>query len=555
MRKSLASASAAAVLAASLLAPLSSAQAVQAPAGLKSPIKHLVVIYQENRSFDNYFGTYPKAPGFIALPGTPSANVIPDGAYNLDENGSKVAPFLFSNQELQTLDVDHSFDDMQKAVDSGKMDGFYMSSENHTKGSGRIAMGYYDYNSIPAYWQYAQHFSLADNWFQPVFGPSTPGALYLVAAQSGNAGNPIKGDPVPAFGPLGGDGGKRWEPLTYKNIGDELSAKDVSWAWYQGGYAAADASYSSHHNPFQYFANFDKGAYTKNVKDYHDLQQDIDAHKLPAVTFVKGAYGDDEHPGLGNQSTPTAEDFTVQTINAIMNSDDWKDTAIVVTYDESGGYWDHAAPPQIKPGPDGLAGAGPRIPALVISPYAKRNYISHTQYDTTSILKFIEWNWGVSALNNRDASVNNITDMFDFNHPDFLPYLYQLQSIRSNANGTAAPVMFNNAPLAQTIDGEYAFYDKDQDIMIPITDIARSLNADVSFDAGTRTVTLSYAGHKVSLKLKSDQASADDKAFALEKAVWLSGSGHGYISLGALHHLPGLTVNKNEQGTPVITAG
>jgi phospholipase C len=188
----------------------------------------------------------------------------------------------------------------------------------------------------------------------------------------------------------------------------------------------------------------------------------------------------------------------------------------------------------------------------VISPYAKQNYISHTPYDTTSLLKFIEWNWGVDALNNRDAAANNITDMLDFDHPNFTPYMYPLQSIRSNANGTAAAVMFNNAPLAQTINGEYAFYGQDKDIMIPINDIARSLNAEISYDASTMTVTLKYSGHTASLKLNSAQARADGKDVALEKATWIAKSGHGYISLQAVHNLPLLSVTKNADGTPVI---
>ncbi|MCZ8513766.1 stalk domain-containing protein [Paenibacillus filicis] len=536
-----------------LLFPYASARAADSPSpATASPVKHLVVIFQENRSFDNYFGTYPNAPGFRPLPGTPAAEGIPQGSYNLDENGKQVAPFLFSNEELQTADVNHNFDDMAKAVNGGKMDGFYMASENHAKGTGRIAMGYYDYNALPAYWQYAQHFSMADHFFQPIFGPSTPGALYLVAAQSGNAGNAIKGDPVPAFGPLGGDGGKRWEPLTYANIGDKLSAKGISWSWYQGGYAAADQTYSSHHNPFQYFKNYDTGAYASNLKDYNDFKKDLDNRSLPAVSYVKGAYGDDEHPGLGNQSTPTAEDFSVQTINDLMRTDYWKDTAVIITYDESGGYWDHMAPPQLQPSPDGLAGAGPRIPMILVSPYSKMNFVSHTTYDHTSILKFIEWNWGVDALNSRDASVSNITDMFDFDHPNFAPYVYPLQQIHTNPYGTAAAVQFNNAPLAQTIIGEYAFYDKDKQLMIPVTDLARSLNAVVSYNPDTKTVTLAYNNHSVDLKLNSDQASADGAGVTLEKAVWVSSSSHAYLSQAAVHNLPGVSLTKNAQGVVVI---
>ncbi|MDB5052293.1 MAG: hypothetical protein JWM44_343 [Bacilli bacterium] len=519
-----------------------------------TPIKHTIIIYQENRSYDSYFGTYPNAPGFNALPGTPKAEGIPAGSYNLDENGNKVAPFLFDPNQLTTEDVDHNFDDMVGAYDNGKMDNFYAASEKHKKGTGKVAMGYYDYQSIPYYWQYAQHYSLADHFFQPVFGPSTPGALYLISAQSGNSTNPIKGDPVPAYGPLGGDKGNRAEGLKYKNIGDVLNEKGISWAWYQGGYTKADSSYSSHHNPFQYFDNYDKGAYKNNMKDYDAFAQDVANGTLPAVVYIKGAYGEDEHPGASGQSNPTAEDFSVKTINTIMKSKYWKDSAIIVTYDESGGYWDHVAPTQVKAGPDGLQGNGPRIPAIVISPFSKENYVSNTEYDTTSILKFIESNYKLDSLNNRDKAANNILDMFDFDHPNFTPFIFQSdESKMTSSYGIPAKIQFNNAILAKGLVDENAFIDSNNNVMVPIVDLARNLNATISYDNSTQMITLKYSDHTVNLTLHSDAANIDGNAVALNGKIWDSPTNHGYISTLSLSDLPGLTVQLDDKGVTIQT--
>lgn len=521
------------LIAASMILPLSvgTVSAQGTTVATKSPIKHVVVIFQENRSFDNYFGTYPTAPGFHSLPNTPAVNGIPAGSYNLDENGNKVAPYHFTNND-QTLDVNHGFDDMVKAYDNGKMDQFYAMSEKHTKGSGVIAMGYYDYNQLPAYWQYAQHFALADNWFQPVFGPSTPGALYLVAAQSGTKDQQIKGDPTPKNN-FGGDksAGLNYN-LTYKNIGDELTASNIPWGWYQGGYAAKDDSYSSHHNPFQYFQNYEDGKYNNNLKDYNDLASDIDKGQLPAVTYVKAAYGEDEHPGTGNQSTPAAEDFSVKTINKIMTSQYWKDTAVIVTYDESGGYWDHVAPPQVDAGPDGLQGDGPRVPALVISPYAKKNYVSHVQYDTTSILKFIEWNFGVAALNNRDANASNILDMFDFNHPDFSAYVYSDTNTNlTNPYGKAAQVKVNNAWLASANSDAGAFVNDKQTVMVPLVDLARNINASIEYDKVTKMINVVYNGTVYQFPTNDNFAVVGGEKIKLSSKIWSSPKSHTYISL------------------------
>ena len=535
------------MLLASVVFPMANANAAQAStASTQSPIKHTIVIYQENRSFDSYFGTYPNASGFKSLPGTPSVNGIPMDSFNLDENGNKVTPWLAPNND-QTLDVNHHYDAMMKAVDNGKMDQFYMQSELNAKGSGTIAMSYNDYHNIPAYWQYAQHYTLADNWYQPVYGPSTPGALYLVAAQSGAKDKPITGDPGPKNN-FGGDA--KWPGinynLTYKNIGDEMTDKNISWGWYQGGYAAKDDSYSAHHNPFQYFQNYEDGKYNNNLKDYNDFAKDVDNGTLPTVAFVKGAYGDDEHPGKGNQSTPGSEDFSVKTINKIMSSKYWNDTAIVITYDESGGYWDHVAPPQVTPGPDGLQGEGPRIPAIVISPYAKENYVSHVQYDTTSILKFIEWNYGLQALNNRDANASNMLDMFNFDHPNFTPYIYSMSNDTPVSQfGTAVKVSVNNAPMSASMAGQGAFIGVDGKTKLPLLDLARSLNADLSYDAQSRMISMMYNHHLIQFTLGSNSVIVDGQEKMMTTKLWISSMGHAYISADSLSIISGITTSSN----------
>jgi phospholipase C len=515
--------------------------------GLNSPIKHTIVIFQENRSFDNYFGTYPHAEGFLPLPGTPAVNGIPDGAYNSDAKGEKVPPFLLGTDQRKTVDVQHGYEAMISAYNEGLMDK-YVEKNNKT-----TPMGHYDYRVLSAYWQYAQHFSLADNWYQPVFGPSTPGALYLVAAQSGNAEKPLKGDSEPAYGRS--TKGTRWEGLRYPNIGDRLSEHKVSWAWYQGGYATG-SKYTAHHNPFQYFDNYEKGSYKDNVKDYDELEKDIAAGRLPAVVYVKAKSGEDEHAG-GNSLVDTGMEFAVDTVNLIMESQYWHNSAIIITYDESGGFWDHVPPPQVDPGPDGLQGLGPRIPTLVISPYAKRNYVSHVQYDTTSVLRFIEWNCGVESLNNRDANAANILDMFDFAHPDYTPYIFHGDGggkPEKSAYGAAAAVRLNNALLADdggAPDGG-PFVDKSGNVMIPLRSFARNINAVLTVEG--KQVGMIFNQHLAEFTLGSDKAALDGVLLELPAKIWVSPRDEAYISVASIGRMPGFAVQADGASAAITFA-
>ncbi len=552
-----------------------------------SPIKHTVVIFQENRTFDNYFGTYPYASGFKPLNGTPqnvrnfkyvAGNVTRDvngNVYNPDANGNPIYPWHDAGSAaIQETDVNHGYSAMISMVDGGKMDKFYQvnhasGSATDTKDKGLLSMSYFDYNDIPAYWQYAQHYALADNYFQPVSGPSTPGALYLVAAQSGNGNQPasntnpnsqITGDPSPKNGPFGGDSSTNTLKynLTYKNIGDELSDTHQSWTWYAGGWDAAKADptsadakkYSPHHNPFQYFQNYEDGKYGSNLKDYNNFAQDIQNGTLPEVSFVKGGYGDDEHPGTGNQSTPSAEDFTVKTINQIMKSPYWKDTAIIVTYDEGGGFFDHVAPPTVASNADGLQGDGPRVPALVISPYAKENYVSHVQYDHASILKFLEWNYHLPALNSKDASANNLLDMFDFNHPNFLPYMFNHGDLTSqSSNGTLVNVQLNNALLGVSHVGEAPFIDSKGNVMVPLDDFARSINGTVTQTKENRLL-LQTPEKQIEWKVQGNTAFVDEKPVHLKTPAWKSPTGFTYIPLQSAVDILGWSMNT--QGNTII---
>jgi acid phosphatase len=197
-------------------------------------------------------------------------------------------------------------------------------------------------------------------------------------------------------------------------IGDRLSEAGVSWAWYSGGWNDAlaghpDPLFQFHHQPFVYFANFANGtaAKTQHLKDETEFFAAVSANQLPAVSFIKPLGPDNEHPGYANLAR--GQQHVADIVNAIRKSPYWADTAIIITYDENGGRWDHVAPPKID-----RWGPGTRVPAIIISAYAKRGFVDHTQYETVSILKFIETRWNLKPLGTRDAHANGLQNAFDF---------------------------------------------------------------------------------------------------------------------------------------------
>jgi phospholipase C len=282
------------------------------------------------------------------------------------------------------------------------------------------------------------------------------------------------------------------------------------------------------------------------MREYDNFAADLGKGNVPAVVYLKSRSGEDEHPG-----SPLTADFAVKTINAIMGNDVWKDSVIILTYDESGGLWDHVPPPQVDAGPDGLQGLGPRIPALVISPYAKKNFVSHVQYDTTSVLKFIEWNFGLAPLNNRDANANNLLDMLDFGHPDFTPYkVTGAAAMPKSSNGTSVNVKLNNALLTASSEKTAPFQTKAGVTLVSLRDLARNINAE--FVGGKNSAILIAGGHSFEFAGNSNTALVDGAGKKLADKVWSGQDQELFISLPSLAKLPGFAVDPSGD-TPTIT--
>jgi phospholipase C len=498
-----------------------------------TPIQHVVVIFQENVSFDHYFATYPLAANtdgstFTPVEGTPSVNGLgtlvegePNGvlltnnpnAGNSANGLDAINPFRLSHSQASTCDQDHNYGHEQLAFDQGLMDlfpatvgvggsGFCDSSFAWGKGKG-IVMGYYDGNTVTALWNYAQHFAMNDNSFGTTFGPSTPGVANLVAGNTYPAipsgSTPKVVDVNSGQGTLVGDLDPTGDVCSAgvtvemggKNIGDLLNEKHITWGSFMGGFdltiANPDGStgcsrqspaspanngptkdYIPHHAFFQYWtstANPDHKRPTvppsqygssadqaNHEYDIHDFFDALDAGSLPAVSFLKAPARMDGHAGY---SDPLLEqEFLVNTINAIEKSPFWKSTAIIINWDDSDGWYDHQMSPIINSSAvtnsgdtknsdqfnaagkcgngkllkdddgheiQGRCGYGPRIPLLVISRFAKEDFVDHTLTDQSSILRFIEDNWGTGRIGNGsfDALAGSLENMFDFGNHRF----------------------------------------------------------------------------------------------------------------------------------------
>jgi phospholipase C len=499
-----------------------------------TPIQHVVVIFQENVSFDHYFASYPYAanpagePSFEAAKDTPSVNGLTGVLLNNNPNANNPAngtnainPFRLDRSQASTCDQDHNYGAEQSAFDEGLMDLFPGSTgagENsycaaayaYDKDKG-LVMGYFDGNTVTALWNYAQNFAMSDNSYGTTFGPSTPGVLNLVAGNTypatTSAGTPKLVAAVGNTGTLVGDldptgdvcsTGSPTVQMGGENIGDLLNAKGISWGSFMGGFdltvtnpngttgcmrssPATPANsttvpppannftndYIPHHAFFQYWASTANPSHTRpsvppsqygtaadtganHEYDLHDFFDALDAGNLPAVSFLKAPANMDGHAGY---SDPLLEQqFLVDTIDAIQKSKFWKSTAIVISYDDSDGWYDHQMSPIVNPSAvtssnqsqygdnlngvgkcgngnpvlndstgnpiQGRCGYGPRLPLLVISPYAKANFVDGTLTDQSSILRFIEDNWNTGRIGDGsfDAIAGTLDNMFDFHH-------------------------------------------------------------------------------------------------------------------------------------------
>jgi len=460
-------------------------------------IDHIVVIYAENRSFDNLYGVFPGANGI--------ANATPAQYTQVDRDGKPLAelppawrskepdpafpwrmpnrPFRLDAPPLnlpltkQVRSPVHEFYRNQEQINGGRNDRFAAVSDG-----GGYTMGYYD-GSRMAMWKWAQEYTLADNFFMGAFGGSYLNHQWLICActpQDANApGNlraqvddkgwlarkpdspasALQGDLLlfsgevtpdgwsvnttqppyqPSAVPPAKGGDARYTdparhvlpPQTAKTIGDTLSAKGISWAWYAGAWNTAlkdgtqppeakraviynreqgSPNFQAHHQPFNYYARFAPGNpdRDRHLKDYDDLVAGIDKGDLPQVAFYKPQGSLNQHPSYTD--VWSGDQHIGALIAKIKASALWPSTAIIVTYDENGGFWDHVPPPA-----GDRWGPGSRIPAIIVSPFARRGYIDHTQYDTTSIIKLITRRFDLEPLPGVRPAAGDLTAAFDF---------------------------------------------------------------------------------------------------------------------------------------------
>lgn len=494
----------------------SPAFAAKAPKTL-TPIKHVVIIFGENISFDHYFGTYPVAtnpegePQFKARRGTPTVNGLSAALLSINPNLNPANgvgatnPFRLDRSQAATQDMNHDYTPEQQAFDGGVMDVFPAftgtagpppSAPPAIVNTTGLVMGYYDGNTVTAMWNYAQHFAMSDNSYDTNFGPSTPGALNLIAGQTNGAINNLRGtgsvisdgnggltvisDADPAGDVCSTSTGEVFN-MSGKNIGDLLNAAGVSWGFFSGGFnlnitngngttgckrsttsvitGVDKPDYIPHHQPFQYYASTANPKHTRPASmaeignngpanhqyDVLDFFSAVSAGNFPAVSFLKAPGFQDAHAGY---SDPLDEQtFVVNTINFLEKQGEWSNTAVVILYDDSDGWYDHQMGPIVNqsataadaltaPGKCGGDGAnalpgvnpatlhaqgrcayGPRQPLLVISPWSRENFVDHTFTDQSSVIHFIEDNWlegqriGGGSF---DAVSNSIEQMFDF---------------------------------------------------------------------------------------------------------------------------------------------
>jgi phospholipase C len=504
-----------------------------------TPIKHLVVIFQENVSFDHYFGTYPDAANsdgqpFYAAPHTPAVDGLTPALLSDNPNGENPQRLDPANiNDLLTCDQDHGYTAEQYAFDGGKMDRFTAAGGTATTTgtsptgqpcTSQDVMNYYDGNTTTAMWNYAQHFAMSDNFFGTDFGPSAPGAINLISGDTGNVdtAHAVRGaigyDTVSDG--VGGqtlvdDAQPYWDDCSSRdalamngeNIGNLLNSAGLSWGWFEGGFTPntpytgpADTAstynqlnepgratcttvhnvgtalggtgqwgnktdYIPHHEPFQYYAStanphhlapkslavvgtdtatpgeFNTANHQYDMTTFNGLAEAIKAGKLPAtnfpaVTFLKAPGYEDGHAGY---SDPLDEQqYVVNEVNLIESLPTWSSTAIIITYDDSDGWYDQAYSGVTNPSQTvddvlsgtgscgsasgtpldsemGRCGYGPRLPFIVISPYARQNYVSSTLIDQSSIIAFIEKNWALGQIPGSFANIaGSIAGMFDF---------------------------------------------------------------------------------------------------------------------------------------------
>jgi phospholipase C len=335
-----------------------------APA-VSSPIERIVVVLQENHTYDNYFGTYSRGDGTAG-----KGLSVPAVA----QGPPSVAPS--HSATLTPVDLNHNWSSAHADFDAGAMDGFVYSEGSPS------TMAYFDGTDIPHYWAAADRYVLCDRYFTSAMTESAPNHLFLVAGTCGG----LKDDRVPVT-------------LPFPPVFQSLDGAGVSWKVY---------GFTSWYDRFAYVQG--KPALKSRFAPVSQFSTDLKGNALPAVSWIVGAPGGDEHPPANVQAgeNSVAQDI----VNALGGSPYWPSVAVFVTWDDYGGFYDHVPPPAVD-----AFGYGFRVPCLIVSPYARPGFLDHTVNDHTSILKFVETRFGLAPLSTRDAAANDLSEAFDFASP------------------------------------------------------------------------------------------------------------------------------------------
>ena len=458
---------------------------VQATSTQDTPIHHLVVIFDENISFDHYFATYPNAlnppgePQFTAARNTPTVNGLSGPL--LSQNPNLVNPYRLDRSQAITCDNDNGYTAEQEAVNGGDMNNFVQATGANSAGCNpSLVMGYYDGNTVTAIWNYAQNFAMSDNFYGTNYGGTLEGHLNLISGDtSGAVLSPAgKTSPDVANGAIVANIGSTYDDcasgsvkasMTGQNVGNLLDEAGVTWGYFQGGFAPSSVSasgkatcastheqfngtvqsdYSANQNPFLFYqstsnphhlpptslAMVGKQDQANHLYDLTYFFNATAAGNFPSVSFLKPYKYQSGH---AQYSDPLDEQtWLVNTVNYIQKLPQWSSTAIIITYDDSDGWYDHQMAPVVTPSDDPAndallgtscgspppgaqqdqCGYGPRMPFIVISPYAKQNFVDNTLADQSSILRFIEDNWSLGRIggHSTDVKAGSILNMFNF---------------------------------------------------------------------------------------------------------------------------------------------
>jgi phospholipase C len=428
--------------------------------GHLADIQHVVVVYQENWSFDSLYGHFPGARGWAdagtlrqvdkaGAPLTVLPQPLEDDGKTPDARipaGLPVRPYDLNHYvpaDGRTGDLVHRYYQEQVQIDGGRNDRFVSASDN-----GGLVLSYYDATTMPE-GRLAREYVLADDFFHSAFGGSFLNHMWLVCACSPRWDTEQAPIPAAKVAQLGSDGSLQKDgsitpdghivntsftvntphPPTFDapdqrgllvpnldnpTIGERLSDAGVSWKWYAGGWDAAlagkaDKTFQYHHQPLAFFRRYADGTEAKqrHLVDETAFLDDLRAQRLPAVSFVKPLGIANEHPGYA--TLMAGQEHVASLVSAIQQSPEWRSTAVIITYDENGGRYDHVAPPS-----GDRWGPGVRVPAIIVSPYARRHLVDHTRYETVSILRFIERRWHLQPFGERDEKANDLTEAFDF---------------------------------------------------------------------------------------------------------------------------------------------